>query len=49
MDMVDRRCHPDHHVAVERDRQVVLPVGKELGGPARVDRVVEDVRCNAVE
>ena len=49
MEMVDRRCHPDNHVAVERDRQVMPPVGEELGGPARVDRVVEDLRRNAVE
>jgi hypothetical protein len=49
MDVVHSRRHADDLGAVDRDREVVPRIGKELGRRAGIDRVVEDASRHAVE
>ncbi len=43
------RRHADHLVAVERNREVMPRVGKELCRPSGIDRVIEDSRRNVCQ
>jgi hypothetical protein len=49
MDIMHARRHADHLVAVERNREVMPRVRKELCRPSGIDRVVENSQRDVCE